>query len=169
MILRTEVSHTDVSTASEGLLAPAAKLALELETVLRHDLCRLRPSAPVVAHSVGVLQDALAAAHVGRQLHTHLLDPDPGRGEVAGVDKAAGGLHPQLVRVEAALGGRFVNVIVGANRKCEEALSKKYVMLLAILCAHVTRLYQMICHQIYLDLDYLTNFVASGNDTLCPS
>ena len=125
MILRTEVSHTDVSTASEGLLVPASGLPLELETVLGHDLCRLRPSAPVVSRSVGVLQDALAAAHVGRQLHTHPLDPDPCRGVVTGVDKAAGGLHLQLVRVKAALGGRFVNVIVGANCKCEEALSMK--------------------------------------------
>lgn len=122
--MRTKVPHTDVGTASECLLAAAAQFALELETVLGHDLGRLRPGAPVVAGGVGVLQDALAAAHVGRQLHPHPLDPHPGRGEVAGVDEEPGGLHPQLVRVKTALRGRFVNVIVGTNGECEETLPK---------------------------------------------
>ena len=86
MILRTKVSDADVGTASKSLLVSAAALAnREIETVMRYDLCRLRSIAPVVTRGVGVLQDALAAAHVGRQVHTHLLDACPRRDDVGRV------------------------------------------------------------------------------------
>ena len=167
MILRTEVSNADVGTASESLLLSAASLAnREIETVMGYDLCRLRSIAPVVTRGVGVLQDALAAAHGGRQLHPHLLDAPPRRDEVSIVheEPILGRLHFKRVVFKAAWGRGFVNVIVRANRKCEETLQYKYCVKIKFLlfCS-----YHMIGSHIYLDVDGFTNPVTSGNDTIC--
>ena len=68
------MSDTDVRTSSECLLVSTTQLTSVTEAVLGHDLRTLRSFAPVVARGVGVLEDALAAGQVCRQMHLHLLD-----------------------------------------------------------------------------------------------